>query len=74
MAGVAVPEWAGELVAAGLELVDGPAVVSDDMVVSAEWGEIVFAGGPVFCPGLVVVEVTMLGGDATAGKDTHRCL
>ena len=32
---VAVVEWAGELVAAGLELVDGPAVVSDDMMMPA---------------------------------------
>jgi hypothetical protein len=71
---VLLPERAGELVAAGLELVDPPAVVSDDMMVAAEWGQIVFAGGSVFCPGLVVVEVTVLGGDATAGEDTDRCL
>jgi hypothetical protein len=74
LAGVAVAEWAGELVAAGLELVDGPAVVSDDVMVSAERGEIVFAGGSVLCPGLVVVEVAVEGGDATAGEDTDRCL
>ena len=35
MAGVAVAEGAGELVAAGLGLVDGPAVVSDDMMMPA---------------------------------------
>ena len=66
-------EGAGQLVAAGLGLDDGPAVVSDDMMMSAERAEVLFDGGSVICPGLVVVEITVEGGDATAGEDTDRC-
>jgi hypothetical protein len=44
LAGVVVAEGAGEPIEAGVELVDGPAVVADDMVMSAERGQVVFCG------------------------------
>lgn len=45
---VVVSEWAGRRVGAGSGLFDFPAFVSDDVVVSAEGGEIGVGGGSAF--------------------------
>jgi len=37
---VGVAEWAGPLVVAGSGLLDGPSVVSGDVVVAAEWSHV----------------------------------
>ena len=72
LAGIGMTKRAGELIAAQPGLDDGPAVVADDVMVSAKRAEVVFSGRPFFAPGLVVVEVTAGGGHPAAGKDTGR--
>ena len=63
-------EGAGDLDDAGLGLGDGPSVVSDHMVVAAEWGQVVDFGGSVLGPGEVVVDVALDRSHGTGRPDT----
>jgi hypothetical protein len=74
LAGVGVAEGAGEPVGAGLDLCDGPPVVSDHVMMSAKGGEILGFGWPVFDPGLVVVEVAVDRVGTTGWPDTGGSL
>jgi hypothetical protein len=70
---VGVAEAAGPLVVAVGEWLVGPSVlVSDVVVVPAEWAEVGFGGGSSVCPGGAVVEVAADCGYAAAGEDTGR--